>query len=522
MASNLLTRVPPLFSDLAKILAGDIDCSTAALDKHSNDGSPYTIQPQAVLYPKNTTDIKHILGFAREYTMPVTVCGNGTRRTGGSLGEGLIINMARYFSQIRNINMMENTITVDAGVSIGMLLEKLHSWHYDIPFFMGSDSESTIGSLVATKSSSGSSFHHGTVREWIEGITVVVDNGEEHHLADGISPSGRILGIYQELFPLLTKENPTLRASKPISHDDASGYNLWTTSIGPRQLIDQLLGSEGTLGIITSITFRICPYKPHLITTCIPVQERKLLPVYIDIAKHHKAEHLFIYDESFMNLSERYHPTLVPFFQDTPYTLMITHTGIDKEKLHQTVETFTRALPCERHALKTIQERKRTERIISSEFLFSLYASYTQGKLYPNTTCSGLIVTVHQLALFLEQLEGRLSSYGRFYTITGNVGSGALSIVSLFDPQSKKYDSDLLFYTKEIFSLLKQHNGGISARDGEGIIKAPFISYIYNEQTLALFKKIKTIWDPLSILNPGKKYGTQATYLQGHTRRIPS
>ena len=199
--------------------------------------------------------------------MPVTTRGKGNSRNGGPLGEGIILDMTRYFSQIRTVNMLENTVTVDAGVTIGMLREKLHGWHYDIPSATSVDAGTTVGALLATKCSSSSSFHHGTIREWVESLTIVVDNGEEHILADGITPSGRLLGIYQAVFPLLTKETGVLRASKPKSHDDGTGYNLWNSSIGPRQLIDQITGSEGTLAIITSVTFRISPHKKHSLTT---------------------------------------------------------------------------------------------------------------------------------------------------------------------------------------------------------------------------------------------------------------
>jgi FAD/FMN-containing dehydrogenase len=221
--SNVFNRIPTLFADLAKLLTGDIDCSALTLSNYSKDNSPYLVLPQAVIYPKNVTDIKHTLAFAREYTMPVTVRGKGTGSTGGALGEGIILDLTRYFSQIRNINMMENTITVDAGVTVSSLLEKLHTWHYDIPILSTNDTHTTIGALIATKNTQSSSFRHGTIREWIEGLTVVVDTGEEHILQDGITPSGRLLGIYQEIFPFMTQEHPTIRASKPLTHDDATG-----------------------------------------------------------------------------------------------------------------------------------------------------------------------------------------------------------------------------------------------------------------------------------------------------------
>lgn len=520
-ASNLLSRVPPLFADLDNILAGEINCTTSLLSKYAVDGSPYLVMPQAIIFPKNTTDIKHVLSFAREYKIPVTPRGKGTAQSGGSLGEGIILDMTRYFSQIRNVNMMENTVTVDAGVTVGSLLEKLHAWHFDIPLLSKSDKESTVGALVATKSASGSSFHNGTIREWIEGMTVVVDTGEEHHITDGITPSGRLLGIYQSVFPLLTKENPIIRAAKPVSHDDASGYNIWNTSIGPRQLIDQLVGSEGTLGIITSITFRISPHKPHRITTCIPITSTGLLSTYIEIAKHHKGEHIFMYDQAFMQLADKYYPTLVPFFPDTPYTLLVTHSSNDREKLHQMIRTFKRALPIEEHFLKTIEDESVIERITDSEFQNSLTNTYTNGALFPTMAANGLIVTIPQLATVLSELETYLDSIGNLYIITGNVGSGHLSVVTLFDPRSRTYDDDLLLYAKHIFTIIKKYKGGISAIGGEGLMRTPFISYVYSDAALLVFKKIKDVWDPLSIFNPGKKLGTSTSYLQQHLRRPP-
>lgn len=520
-ASNLLSRIPPLFSDLSKILAGEIECSHTILRKYSMDQSPYAILPQAVIYPKNVSDIKHVLSFSREYSIPVTVRGKGLGLHGGALGEGVIIDMTRYFNQIRNVNMMENTVTVDAGSTIGSLLEKLHAWHYDIPLLSFSDKDSTVGALVATKSATASSFHHGTIREWIEALTVIVDTGEEHRIADGITPSGRLLGIYQEVFPFLIKENPIIRASKPKSYDDSTGYNIWNTSIGPRQLIDQLIGSEGTLGVITSVTFRISPYKPHSLTTCIPVSDKKLLNTYIEIAKHHKAEHIFMYDEAFMQLSDRYHKTLVPFFPETPYVLLVTHNAQDKEKLHHTVRTFRLSLPIEDYLIKTIEDRKLLDRITSGEYLFSLGESYTNNTLTPICSGDGITVTKLQIPALLQQLEEYLNSLGRLYFITGNVGSGHLSVITLFDPKGLTYEEDILLYTNKIFSIVKEYGGGISAVGGEGITRTPFLSYVFNDKTLVIFKKIKEIWDPLLILNSGKKISITTNYLKQHLRQLP-
>ncbi|MFA5132198.1 MAG: FAD-binding oxidoreductase [Candidatus Paceibacterota bacterium] len=516
VVSNILSGVPPLFSSLANTLSGEIDCSQQTLQSHSVDGSPLIIRPQAVIYPKHAGDIKQAISFAKEYNMPLTVCGNGKAHTGGALGEGIILNMTRHFTHIRQVNMMEHTITVDAGVTIKTLREKLRGWHMEIPILTSADNDTTIGALVATKSASPSTFHHGTIREWTEALTVVVDTGEEHRIADGITPSGRLLGIYQTIFPLLTENGPTLRASKPETRDDATGYCVWNTSIGPRQLIDELVGGEGTLGIITSVTLRLVPLKPHAHTTCISMQDTSLLVSLLEIAKHHKAEHIFLCDETYSNLTNRYHPGLIKETGRSMYTLFVTHFDTDKERLHDTVRTFTRALPDPSLSLFFYEDTSFIERITEGGFLLSLCNAYTGGAHIPSTFGDGIIVPLMHYAKMLNDLDTYLASTGKLYTISGNAGSGHISVVTLFDQKAPSYTHDLDRYMQSLSAIVEKHKGGLSAVSGDGLMRTPFLSYIYNEATREVFRKTKEAWDPKGILGPGKKTGSTTDFLYKH------
>ncbi len=514
--SNLLHQVPPLFADLAKLLSGEIDCSQKTLLAYSYDGSPYTIRPQAVIFPKNTADIKYTLSFAREYSMPVTTRGKGTARSGGSLGEGIIIDMSRYFTHIRQMHIMDHTITVDAGVSVRELRTKLHGLEMDIPLLTAYDNDATIGGILSTKSATPTSFRHGTIREWVEALTVVVDTGEEHRIADGITPSGRLLGIYQSVFPILANNAPTLRAAKPETHDDATGYCLWNTSIGPRQLIDELVGSEGTLGIITSVTLRLVPRKPHIQTTCIPLHDLKLLTSCIEIAKHYTAEHIFLYDRAFIELSTKYRPGLLPEFGDTSYVLLVTHTSNDKELLHGMLRNFIQALPVSKASLVSMEDGSFIERVTDREFLFTLINEYTRSTQIISTLADGIIVPLRFYDDLLATFDEYLSSLGKLYVITGNAASGHISVITLFDPRSPHYEEEMSKYAQSMFGFIKKYKGGISATGGEGLLRTPFLSHIYNEEALALFQKIKDAWDPRAILNPGKKLSVTNRYLREH------
>lgn len=515
MVSNAFERIPPLFLDLSKMLAGEISCSSVDLEEYSSDGSPYTIIPQAVIYPKNVTDIRHVLSFAREYSMPVTVRGCGNSKLGGCLSEGIVLDMTRYFNNIRHISMVDNVVTVDAGVTVSELTSRLDGWGFELPPLLKSEEFTSVGGLFSTRSVSPSTFFHGSIREWVEALTVVVDNGEEHKIADGITPSGRLLGIYQSIFPILSKYGAQIRAAKPYSGEDATGYSIWNTSIGPRQLIDQLSGSEGTLGIVTSITFRLIPKRSQAIVTLIPVKEDDL-PDIIEAAKQTKADSLFLYDETFQTLCEKYHPGLLPAFVDCPYILVAMHKDTDRERLYDTVKHFKSELPAPEHLIKSSDDEKRFLRIMSQDFLHSLLAMYSKSALTPLSSTEGGIVKVGDLPRYIKDVVTYIHHEGRVSTVTGCVGSGHLAVTSLLDPYSRLYSNDITEYQEGVFSLLKKYRGGISASGGDGLSRTPYLSYCYSEVSLSLFEDIKRAWDPTTVLNPGKKINVSLNYLNQH------
>lgn len=515
MAFETSGRIPPLFLDLSKIITGEIDCSLENLEGYSTDGSPYHILPQAIIYPKNVTDIKHVLSFAREYSIPVTARGYGNGKQGGALGEGVLLDMSRYFNNIRQISMMDNLVTVDAGVSVSELADKLEGWGFELPPLLESEKKTTVGALFATRSVSPSTFFHGSIREWVESLTVVVDNGEEHKIADGVTPSGRLLGIYQSIFPLLSEHGAQIRASKPLTSEDATGYSIWSTSIGPRQLIDQLSGSEGTLGIITTITFRIIPKRPHAEATFIPINEEHLRTV-VDIAKEHKAESLFLYDETFQNLCDRYHRALLPIFVESPYVLVVIHKDYDRMRLRNTVSSFMHDLPVEEHFIKNYSDDEKALRIMSSDFLHELVATYSKSSLLPSTVTEGTIVKTSEIRPYLSDIVDYIHGGGRTTLITGCIGSGHIAVTTLLDPYSRLYENDLLKHQEHVFSIVKKYKGGISASSSDGLTRSRYLSYCYGEAAQDIFIKIKMAWDPLSTLNPGKKTGVSSSYLSKH------
>jgi FAD/FMN-containing dehydrogenase len=176
-------------------------------------------------------------------------------------------------------------------------------------------------------------------------------------------------------------------------------------------------------------------------------------------------------------------------------------------------KTFTKVLPVPENYLVRQDNAEYLSRITDRSFLFSLFDSYAKGMYIPITIADGIIVPIKNYNEMIKMIDAYLSSIGKIYTITGNAGSGHISVVALFDPRLPNYEEDLSEYSKTIFAYVKKYKGGISAMNGEGLSRTPYMSFVYNDTTLEVFKKIKDAWDSESIFNPCKKISTPPHFL---------
>lgn len=511
------TSLSYFFTELGDELSGEIDSSIEALSAYSTDNSSFTVVPQAIVYPKTVHDIKQCISFAKQHEIPLVTRGSGHGGSGGCLGEGIIIDMSRHFNIISHIDIKEGVVTVDAGVTIQDLQRNLSLWGMEVPLFVDDDDKGTVGGFFATRSITSSTFRYGSVREWVEAVTVVLSTGEEHLIKSGVTLSGQLLDIYEKLSPYIQSQSGVLRAAKPENIEDATGYNIWDPAIGSHQLLNHLAGSEGTLGIITSITFKVSKKKEYAVTTAIPIPTIELLTSCITIATHHRAHSLFIYDTTYEKLIKKYHPGIL-FENNTeknPFTLLIQHTNNDLHMLHRDIATCIRSLPIDPTTIFTLEEKKaRTLR--SQKFLNSITNTREQENEVAIKTVRGGIVPIHNYLPALQEVISYMKTTSYTYTFTGYAGSGHIALTTLFERKDFDFTKKVLSYTENLFIIFKKNNGGISACGGDGIMNTPYLPFLYGETVCDVFKVIKQIWDPYSIFNPGKKVYISKRYIQEH------
>jgi FAD/FMN-containing dehydrogenase len=146
---------------------------------------------------------------------------------------------------------------------------------------------------------------------------------------------------------------------------------------------------------------------------------------------------------------------------------------------------------------------------------FNLLRKHVKGK-QTAPFIDDIIVDPHKMPEFLPKLQAILDQYKLIYTIAGHAGNGNFHIIPLMDLNNPISGDIILELSKKVYHLVADYGGSITAEHNDGIIRTPFLPYMYKPDIIQYFAKIKQIFDPLDIFNPGKKVGGSFDYIQHH------
>jgi FAD/FMN-containing dehydrogenase len=165
------------------------------------------------------------------------------------------------------------------------------------------------------------------------------------------------------------------------------------------------------------------------------------------------------------------------------------------------------------HIPKTDQEEQKYWKIRRESF--NLLRKHLSGKRTAPFIDDVCVDPIH-LPTFLPRLNALLDEYSLNYTIAGHAGNGNFHIIPLMDFHNPKTGSVLLELSDKVYTLVAEYGGSITAEHNDGIIRTPYLHYMFSPDMLDLFQRVKTIFDPKNIFNPGKKVGGTVDFLEKH------
>jgi len=457
----VLREVPARLIDALKARFGQ-HCSTALVvrEQHGRDESAYgTVPPPAaVVFAQNTADVADAVRLAAEHNVPVIPFGVGSSLEGHLLAVqgGISIDVSRM-NKVLTVNPEDLTVTVQAGVTRKQLNEEIKSTGLFFPIDPGADA--SIGGMSATCASGTNAVRYGTMRENVLGLEVVTASGE-------VIRTGT-------------------RAKK-----SSAGYDLTRL----------MVGSEGTLGVITEITLKLYPL-PEAISaaTCtFPSIEAavrstiEIIQLGVPIARVELIDSNAVrMVNAYAKLNLREEPMLLMEFHGSPASVKEQSETVQEITHEHGGQDFEWA--------STPEERTRLWTARHNAY-FAALQSKPGCRAMSTDTC----VPISRLADCLLDSVAEADNSGLSYMIVGHVGDGNFHFCYLVDPnQPTDYETAERLNHALVGRALTM-GGTCTGEHGVGLHKMDFLLTEAGSGAVEMMRSIKRALDPKNIMNPGK------------------
>ncbi len=424
----------------------------------------YQPDPLVVVKPANTQQVAEIVKLCNASDIKIVPSGGRTGLSGGAVASNkeLVLSLDRL-NTIENFNSIDRTVSCGAGVITEQLQNFAEENNLYYPVDFASAGSSQIGGNIATNAGGIKVLKYGLTRDWVYGLTVVTAQGEILKLNNGLVKN-------------------------------ATGYDL-------RHL---MIGSEGTLGIITEATMMLT--KPPVEPTVMLLATPDLNSVSALLNHFQSTIDLMAFEffsQAALQKVLAHHELKAPFTEPNEFYVLIEFEAGTEQAMDDAFAAFESAAE-KAWLIDGVISQSNTQAEELWQYRERISESIAHYPPYKND----IAVKPSQVGEFLTQVDNFVShNYPSFENIWfGHIGDGNLHL-NILKPSNMELEDFKQACTQanpEIFNILKSFNGSISAEHGVGILKKPYLNFSRSETEIALMKAIKNTFDPKNLLNPGK------------------
>jgi len=445
-------------------IVGDEHVKSDIVDRYcySMDASFYRAVPDVVVFPQTTEQVSEVMRFANANGVPVTPRGAATGLCGGAvpLKGGIVLDLTKM-NKILEIDLDNLCVRVESGVIQNQLNEELEPHGFFFPPSPGSKKMCTIGGMISTNAGGMRAVKYGVTRNFVLGLKVVLASGE-----------------------VLDLGGKTLKRSLGLD------------------LIQLFVGTEGTLGVITEALLRILPLPEETAVIVAPFSDigdaaravnsvlRRTIPAAIEIM-----------DRGIIRAVNAYMPELNLPEVDA---LLYFEAGGTREEVEKQTELIVET--CKKHGARGIQwtsDPLEKQRLWQAREAAGGAIMNLDRRLVRVYEAEDVCVPISKMPEMIKRFREISEKYGIPVCLYGHAGDGNVHSGVLIDVRSEEEWRKLRALTREVYEAAISLGGNVSAEHGVGVLRAEWMEKIHG-LGLEYIKKIKRVFDPRGILNPGK------------------
>jgi FAD/FMN-containing dehydrogenase/Fe-S oxidoreductase len=496
---------------------------------YATDASVYRKVPLAVAYPKNEEGIKQLIAFAADNNTSLIPRTAGTSLAGQCVGEGIVVDVSKYFTEIIHLDVDSMTVTVQPGV----IRDELNAYLKPFGLFFGPNTSTSnrcmIGGMVGNNSSGTTSIKYGVTRDKVLKLKTILSNGE-NAVFEGLSKEvfitksldnsleGSIYSLlHAELSSQSARQEILKEFPKPEIHRRNTGYavdalldsDVFTDSARQINICNLLCGSEGTLAFTTEITLQLDKLPPPE-TTLVVGQYHSLSECLNDVlvAMKHDLYTCELMDDIILDCTKQnkmYEPYRF-FVEGNPKALLLLELrASSKEEMAKRCKALLNDLSSSGRSYCTpVLEGEQINLALELRKAGLGLLGNMVGDRKAVACIEDTAVALEDLPQYIEEFTALMASYGQSAVYYAHAGAGELHLRPILNLKEKEGVAYFRKITTDVAKLVKKYKGSFSGEHGDGIVRGEFLPMLIGEKNYELIEKIKNVFDPKGIFNPGK------------------
>ncbi|MGE0593278.1 MAG: FAD-binding and (Fe-S)-binding domain-containing protein [Vicinamibacterales bacterium] len=519
-ADSRAVDVGALARDLSAVIEGDVRIDPVSRALYATDASVYQIEPLGVVVPRSRADLAAIVDVCRRHGCPITMRGGGTSQSGQAIGGGLVVDTSKHLHRILDIDVAGRRAHVEPGIVLDALNAALKPHGLRFAPDVSTASRATVGGMMANNSSGARSVLYGKTIDHVLEQEVILSDGTLARFGPrtgaALEEACRIEGLegacYRTVRRLARTHRDEIDRRFPKVLRRVGGYNLdaFVDPDGPFNLARLMVGSEGTLGVVSSAVVHLVP---------LPAAKAVLVIAFDSLLESLAAAPLVLeHQPSAVEVMDRFildHTRSSPLLDaarravidgDAGALLCVEFYADHAEALPPRLDALERALAAAGHAVRcrratTDAEQARVWGLREAALGLSMAMKDDAKSL---SFVEDTAVPPERLRDYIERFLQIVARHGTVAGVYAHASVGCLHVRPVVNMKTAEGLARFEAIATEVSDLVLEFGGALSGEHGDGLVRSPFMRKMFGDVLYGAFCEVKRTFDPDGLFNPGK------------------
>ena len=496
----MTAEVAALVAALGRAGVHGVDASPLARSMYSSDASLYRVPPQVVAAVRHTDELAAVLAVCTDLGVPLTMRGAGTSIAGNAVGPGVVVDSSRHLDRVLEVDPDSRTALVEPGVVQASLQRAVAQHGLRFGPDPSTHNRATLGGMIGNNACGSRALGYGRTSDNVVGLDVLAGTGERLRLGaiDGATTSSRLL---DDLRRVVDGGLAAIRTELGRFGRQVSGYSL--EHLLPERGFDvarMLVGTEGTLAVTTAARVRLVADAPVRVLVALGFPSMAEAADAVPAVLAHGPVACEGLDARIVDVVRTRHGRdCVPDLPRGQGWLLVELAGDEAAA----VESAARGVVGDAGALDAAV-------VTDTAHAAALWRIREDGAGLAGRTPAGdpahsgwedAAVPPERLGAYLREFEALMDSHALTGLPYGHFGDGCLHI--RIDFPLHRGTAEFRAFLVEAARLASAHGGSMSGEHGDGRARSELLPLMYSPAAIALFERVKAVFDPDALLNPG-------------------